>query len=316
MHVKKVAITGTTGFLGKALVRSLEHNRQIDVISMCRQPSHNSNIELDLTSDFHVEQPLHEQQIDVVIHCAARAHILDDKAKNPLEEYRKVNTLATVELAKQAAAAGVKRFIFISSAKVNGEASQKGAPLREQVFETPSDPYALSKYQAEEDLNHIAQQSGMEVVIVRPPLVYGPGVKANFAALMKLSQMGLPLPFGAINNRRSLISIDNLVDVIGVCITHPMAANQTFLVSDDDDVSTTRLLKALAKAFEAKTLLLPIPTSWLGALLKLAGKQTIAERLFGNLQFDVNHVKQTLNWSPPYSFEQGILKTVKDSEVK
>lgn len=314
--MKKVAVTGTTGFLGKALVHLLTENQQVEVISMCRKTSHESEMKLDLSSHFDVAKELHQRRVDVVIHCAARAHILDDDAKSPLEEYRKVNTSATIELAKQAVAAGVKRFIFISSAKVNGEVSAASHPLSETVLEAPTDPYALSKYEAELALTQISKESGMEVVIIRPPLVYGPEVKANFAALMKLSRLGLPLPFGAINNRRSLISIDNLCDVISLCITHPAAANQTFLVSDDEDASTTQLLTELVKAYGARTLLVPIPVILLKVLLKIVGKPMIAERLFGNLQFDIGHIKQTLNWTPPYSFEQGIANTVKDSKKK
>ncbi|GAL37525.1 UDP-glucose 4-epimerase [Vibrio maritimus] len=311
--MKKVAVTGTTGFLGKALVQQQERNQSVEVFSMCRKTSHESEIKLDLSKHFDVVQELSERQVEVIIHCAARAHILNDEASSPLEEYRKVNTTATIELAKQAAAAGVKRFIFISSAKVNGEVSTAGHALDEHVTKAPTDHYALSKYEAELALIQISEESGMEVVIIRPPLVYGAEVKANFASLMKLSRFGLPLPFGAINNARSLISIDNLCDAINLCITHPLAANQTFLVSDDEDVSTTQLLRALVKAYESRTLLVPIPVKLLKILLQMVGKPMIAERLFSNLQFDICHIKQTLNWVPPYSFEQGIIKTVKDS---
>ncbi len=316
IRVDKVAVTGTTGFLGKALVQQLERNQPVEVFSMCRKVSHESEINLDLSKPFDVVQELSKRQVEVVIHCAARAHILNDEASSPLEEYRKVNTTATIELAKQAVAAGVKRFIFISSAKVNGEMSAAGYALNENVIKVPTDHYALSKYEAELALIQISEESGMEVVIIRPPLVYGAEVKANFAALMKLSRLGLPLPFGAINNERSLISIDNLCDAISLCIAHPLAANQTFLVSDDEDVSTTQLLRALVKAYESRTLLVPVPVKLLKVLLQLVGKPMIAERLFSNLQFDIRHIKQTLNWVPPYSFEQGIAKTVKDSNKK
>ncbi|MCW8348145.1 NAD-dependent epimerase/dehydratase family protein [Vibrio sp. ZSDZ65] len=314
--MKRIAVTGTTGFLGGALLHALKAEFHVDVVSMKRRALSDSEIELDLSTHFQVEQALHDKKIDVLVHCAARAHILDDKASNPLDEYRKINTLATIQLAEQAAAAGVTRFVFISTAKVNGELSQPNHTLTEVVTDTPQDPYAMSKYEAEVALQQIAKKTGMDVVVVRPPLVYGVGVKANFAALMKLSQTSMPLPFGGINNRRSLVFLDNLVDAIICCTSHPLAANQTFLVTDDDDVSTTQLLRILAQAYNKHITLLSIPTTWLTRLLRMLGKKNMAERLFGSLQFDISHIKQTLKWTPPYSFEQGIQKTIKDSKTQ
>ncbi|MFC5078832.1 GDP-6-deoxy-D-talose 4-dehydrogenase [Vibrio thalassae] len=314
--MNNIAVTGASGFLGEALVTTLKQSPKYHPIAMKRVKCATDEIEIDLSVPFEVEEALREQQIEVVVHCAARAHILNDTAQSPIDEYRAVNTYATIRLAQQAAAAGVKRFIFISTAKVNGERSDLGCALTEFVSKAPSDPYAMSKHEAEIELVRLAEKTGMEVVILRPPLVYGAGVKANFAALMKLSRTALPLPFGAINNKRSLISLDNLIDIICCCLEHPSAANQTFLVSDDDDVSTTELITELANAYENRIKLLPIPTAILGGLLKVLGKKNIAERMFGSLQFDISHAKQTLNWTPPYSFKQGILKLVKDSEAQ
>ncbi|AYV21210.1 MULTISPECIES: NAD-dependent epimerase/dehydratase family protein [Vibrio] len=316
ISVNNIAVTGASGFLGKALVRTLKQSPKYTPVPMIRKGCANDTIEIDLSTSFEVAKALRAQQVEVLVHCAARAHILNDAAQSPINEYREVNTHATIRLAQQAAAAGVKRFIFISTAKVNGERSELGHPMTEFVVRSPIDPYAISKYEAEVALAGLAEDTGMEIVIIRPPLVYGSGVKANFAALMKLSQTALPLPFGAIDNQRSLISLENLIDIICCCLEHPSAANQTFLVSDDDDVSTTELIKELANAYENRIKLLPIPTSILGGLLKVLGKKNIAERMFGNLQFDISHAKQTLNWTPPYSFKQGILKLVKDSEAQ
>lgn len=313
--MNNIAVTGASGFLGGALVRALKQSPKYRPISMKRVKCAKEEIEIDLSVPFEVEEALREQQVEVVVHCAARAHILNDTAQSPIDEYRAVNTYATIRLAQQAVAAGVKRFVFISSAKVNGECSDLGCALTEFVSKAPVDPYAISKHEAEIELVRLAEKTGMEVVILRPPLVYGAGVKANFAALMKLSRTALPLPFGAINNKRSLISLDNLIDIICCCLEHPAAANQTFLVSDDDDVSTTELIKELADAYHSRLKLIPVPTSILSGLLSVLGKKNIAERLFGSLQLDISHVKQTLNWTPPYSFKNGIVKLVKDTKA-
>ncbi len=267
---------GSFGLFRAALVTTLKQSPKYHPISMKRIECAADEIRIDLSASFEVEEALREQQVEVVVHCAARAHILNDTAQSPIDEYRAVNTHATIRLAQQAAAAGVKRFVFISSAKVNGERSDLGYALTEFVSKAPVDPYAISKHEAEIELVRLAEKTGMEVVILRPPLVYGAGVKANFAALMKLSRTALPLPFGAINNKRSLISLDNLIDIICCCLEHPAAANQTFLVSDDDDVSTTELIKELADAYHSRVKLIPVPTSILSGLLSVLGKKNIA----------------------------------------
>jgi nucleoside-diphosphate-sugar epimerase len=264
--------------------------------------------ELDNKADF--SQAL--EGIDVVIHCAARAHVMND---TETELYEQINTLATLSLAKQAAALGAKRFIFISTIKVNGESTLDGSAFRFDDKQNPSDPYGISKANAEIGLLELAAKTDMEVVIIRPPLVYGPGVKANFAAMLKLAKKNLPLPLGAIHNKRSLVAVENLVDLVLTCIDHPAAANQTFLVSDDCDVSTTELLKLMTLVSGKKPILLPIPVSWLKALAGLAGKQAVIDRLCGNLQVDISHTKQTLGWKPPITLEQGIAKCIAASKV-
>jgi nucleoside-diphosphate-sugar epimerase len=219
-----------------------------------------------------------------------------------------VNVETTLQLASQAAACGVKRFIFISSIKVNGEQTEPGRPFRPDDTPAPQDPYGISKMEAEAGLREVAQETGMEVVIIRPPLVYGPGVKANFASMVKWLQRGVPLPLGAIHNCRSLVALDNLVDLIITCIHHPAAANQTFLVSDGEDVSTTELLRRMGAALGRPARLLPVPQQMLEWGAALAGKRDMAQRLFSSLQVDMDKTRQLLGWAPPVSLEQGLLQ--------
>ena len=244
----------------------------------------------------------------IVIHSAARVHVMNDTANDPLELFREVNTLGTLNLARQAAAAGVKRFIFISSIKVSGESTDSQIPFKYSDVPSHEDPYGISKYEAEEGLKRIAAETGMEVVIIRPVLVYGPGVKGNFKSLVSFVKRGFPLPLGSINNKRSMVGLDNLVDLIITCIDHPKAANQTFLVSDDQDVSTTVLLRKMGQAFGKKVLLLPVPVSALRFVGKIFGKSAEVDRLCGSLQVDIEHTKNTLNWKPPYTMEQQLSK--------
>ena len=241
-----------------------------------------------------------------VIHLAARVHVMADTAANPLDEFRRVNVQGTLNLAEQAALAGVRRFVFISSIKVNGEATQPGWPFYADDAPAPLDAYGISKMEAEQGLRELAAQTGMEVVIIRPPLVYGPGVKANFAAMMRWLQRGVPLPLGAINNQRSLVALDNLIDLILTCLSHPAAANQTFLVSDGEDVSTTELLRRMGHAMNRPARLIPVPAGLLTQAAALLGKRDMAQRLCGSLQVDIEKTCRLLNWSPPLTLDQGL----------
>jgi nucleoside-diphosphate-sugar epimerase len=247
---------------------------------------------------------------EVVVHLAARVHVISDAATHQLEEFRQVNVQGTLNLARQAAAAGVRRFLFVSSIKVNGEATQLGHPFTADDVPAPLDAYGFSKMEAEQGLCEISVQTGMDVVVIRPPLVYGPGVKANFAALIHAVHRGLPLPLGAVHNQRSFVSLDNLVDFIVTCITHPQAANQTFLVSDGQDLSTTELVRGMAQAAGVRARLLPVPVWALQAGASLLGKGDVVQRLCGNLQVDISKVRNLLGWVPPVSVEEGLRRAM------
>ena len=237
---------------------------------------------------------------------------MQDKAENALDEFRKVNVDGTLNLAAQAAKAGVKRFVFISSVKVCGEHTALGSPFTERDVPNPQDAYGLSKLEAENGLVKIAQQSNMEIVIIRPPLVYGAGVKANFLSMIRAIKRGIPLPLGAIYNKRSFVYVGNLVSLIACCINHPAAANQVFLISDDHDLSTTELLQECAFALGVKSRLLPMPQKLIEVGATLLGKKKVSQRLCGNLQVDISKAKVLVDWKPPYSFKQGIAKTMLD----
>jgi nucleoside-diphosphate-sugar epimerase len=246
------------------------------------------------------------QGVDVVIHTAARAHIMEDKASDSLSEFRKVNVDGTLNFAKQSAESGIKQFVFISSVKVNGEDTELGRPFNEVVDSIPGDPYGLSKYEAEQGLYALSAETGMEVVIIRAPLIYGSGVKANFKTMMKWLACGIPLPLGGINNHRSLLALDNLVDFILTCIAHPAAANQTFLVLDDHDLSTSELLKLLGEALGKPARLFSVPANWVKIAANLVGKSANYRRLCGSLRVDISKAKKLLGWRPPISAEEGL----------
>lgn len=305
-------LTGGSGFLGKNLLQTIIVSG-IEFKLLSRVPLKSIvNSKQAFINDFRTISASSNifQGVNVVLHCAARVHIINSSSKNSLEDFREVNTYGTINLAQQAGDAGVKRFIFISSVKVNGESTEFGKAFKADDSCIPTDPYGLSKYEAEVGLRKIAKKTGMEVVIIRPPLVYGPGVKANFATMMKWINKGIPLPLGGIReNKRSLVSVDNLVDLIVTCIDHPNAANQTFLVSDDDDVSTTDLLKNIAIALNVSNRLIPIPTSWFNLASKLIGRPEIAQRLCGSLQVDISKTKELLGWMPPCSVAESMKKT-------
>ncbi|EKO3975228.1 SDR family oxidoreductase [Vibrio fluvialis] len=306
----KVLVTGANGFVGKNLVDLLNF-KGYEVLSILR--SHATYRKksviipgLDKSTDF--DQLL--VGYDCLIHCAARVHIMDDNEADPLTLYREVNTAGTVNLAKQAIDSGVKRFIFISSIKVNGEGTLVGCPFKTEDNHAPEDDYGLSKSEAEKQLVALAKDTGMEIVIIRPTLVYGPGVKANFASLMNLVSKGTPLPFGCITkNKRSLVSVDNLVDLIITCIDHPKAANQVFLVSDDHDVSTSEMVREMAIALNKPTWQLPVPVWCYKLAGKLFNKSAVVDRLTGSLQVDISHTKETLGWKPPQSLRDGFKQT-------
>ena len=306
-----ILLTGVSGFVGSFLIKALGGS---GIRAIGREFI--SSADLFGCGDVAVQGGQKASLTDVVVHCAARVHITADDAEDPLSAFRAVNVEGTVNLARQAAKAGVKRFIFLSSVKVNGEVSDVASIEGDVgVFTAddkpaPEDPYGISKNEAEEALKAICAETGMEYVIIRPPLVYGPNVKANFSSMLKWVARGVPLPLGGIKtNKRSLVYVDNLVDLIKVCIEHPAAANQTFLVSDDEGVSTRELLESVAKALGVKSRLLPIPPSWLGFVGKLLGKKDIEQRLCGSLQVDIEHTKNTLSWEPPYSMEEGLART-------
>lgn len=306
----KIMLTGANGFIGKSLLHLLiEKNYHLAALVRSRIGLEKlPGVDIWLTESFATQYlvKLNFSGLDCLIHLAARAHVINDSSYNSLAEFRQTNTEATLQLAKQAALAGVKRFIFLSSIGVNGISNIR--PFNVADKPAPVEEYAVSKLEAEIGLKQIAAETGMEVVIIRPPLVYGANAPGNFGKLAKLAQKNLPLPLGAIHNKRSLVALDNLVDLIVTCIDHPNAANQTFLVSDDQDVSTTELLKLMTRAAGKKPRLLPVPMSWLKLAGKLTGKQAVIDRLCGNLQVDITHTKQTLGWTPPVTVEEGIAR--------
>lgn len=307
-----ILVTGSSGFVGAAIIKCLA-----DSAHEVRASSRHKSLNLPDNVDFFNSGDLGTvidwrpalNQVDVVIHTAARVHIMNDDISESLTEFRRINTLATLNLARQASQAGIKRFIYISSVKVNGEMTESNKPFTPDDQFVPDDPYGLSKYEAEQGLLALSKETGMEVVIIRPPLVYGPGVRANFASMLKWVDRGVPLPFGAINNQRSLVGLDNLVSFIIHCIDHPEAANEVFLISDGEDLSTTELLRKVAKSFGKQARLIPVAVSWMTFAAKLVGKEAVANRLFGSLQLDISKATNLLGWKPVITMEQQLQKT-------
>ncbi len=304
----RLLVTGATGFVGRAVCAALtqRHNSVRGVVRNLPRPS-SEPCELIKLNDIGLTTQWSDalDGMNTVIHLAARTQVTHDSAADPLAALCAVNVAGTLNLARQADAAGVKRFVFISSAKVNGECTQAGQAFTEADQPKPQDAYAQSKHEAELGLREIAAASGMEVVIIRAPLVYGPGVKGNFAALMRTVRRGWPLPLGGVQNQRSLVALDNLVDFIVTCAAHPQAANQTFLVSDGHDLSTPELLRGLARAAGVPVRLLPVPVWALQAGAALLGKSDAVQRLCGNLQVNISKARSLLSWVPPLSADEG-----------
>lgn len=305
--MQSILLTGATGFVGSVVARQLSVSNQHELVVAARRPCRITGC-----GRVHVIGGLSDSidwtdalaEIGIVVHAAARAHLTQNNAINPAVDFRHVNVDGTLELAKQAAQAGVKRFIFISSIGVNGNNNNRPFTTADQP--NPAEPYALSKWEAEQGLWQIQQETGMEVVIIRPPLVYGPGAPGNFGSLVRWVEKGVPLPLGAIHNKRSLIGIDNLVDLIIRCIDHPAAANQVFLAADGEDLSTTELLRGVGEAMGKPARLIPVPAGILQFGATLLGKKAMAQRLLGSLQVDISKTCELLDWKPPYTVQEGL----------
>jgi nucleoside-diphosphate-sugar epimerase len=307
----KVLVTGASGFVGHHLVKELKL-QNIHVVCVGRKKPTSQADEFYVVKDLNDASAFYEALIDcdVVIHLAARVHVMKETSQNPLEEFRKVNVEGTLTIANQAAIAGVKRFVFISSVKVNGEFTSIDIPFTEVDIPNPQDAYGVSKLEAEQGLMNFAEKTAMEVVIIRPPLIYGFGVKANFSSMLQLVKKGLPLPFGAVKNKRSLVYVENLVSLILCCIKNPLAGNQIFLVSDGFDLSTSELIRKCARALEVGSWLIPFPQCLVEFFSTILAKRTAAQRLYGNLQVDITKARDLLGWQPPFTVEEGLKKTV------
>jgi nucleoside-diphosphate-sugar epimerase len=306
-----VAITGASGFVGRALCRHLRE-RGVAVRALNRSgPTTDTSWALgDLGPETDWGQSL--QGVDCVIHCAARVHMVSDTDPDPLRTYRRVNVEGSRSLAVAAAAAGVRRLVFLSSLKVHGEQTTPGRPFTSDMRPAPQDHYGQSKWEAELALREVAAKTGLELVVVRPPLIYGPGVKANFLRLMQTVARGTPLPLGAVDNRRSFLALDNLIDLLEVCSVHPGAAGHAFLASDDHDLSTPDLIRCIARAMGRTARLWPVPVAWLRLTGRILGRSPQIDRLIGSLQVNIGHTKEVLGWSPRLSVEQGLRLAVQD----
>lgn len=307
--MQTVLVTGASGFVGRRLTDVLrEHGFHVRRALQREpdQPLADDIVVGDISGATDFSCAL-AGNVDIVVHLAARVHIIGDRAAERVADYHRVNVEGTARLARQAAASGVTRFIFLSSIKVNGETTPPDAPFSSGSLPSPQDPYGVSKWKAEMELTNIASETGMEIVIIRPPLVYGPGVKANFELMMSLLSRRVPLPLaGVTKNRRSLVALDNLVDLIRVCLTHPKAANQTFLVSDGEELSTAGLLARLGEAIGSPARLFFVPNMILALGATLLNKHDTYIRLCGSLAIDINRTRETLNWAPPLSVAEGL----------
>lgn len=305
-----ILVSGANGFVGRALIQALRQSghfvrgayRQSPEAVMTQVSVGNIGPDTDWSIAL--------AGVRTVVHCAARVHVMRDAGSaESLASFRKVNVEGTANLARQAATAGVKRLVFVSSIKVNGETTTGSPPFTCDSQPAPKDPYGVSKWEAEQKLWRISEETGLEVVVVRPPLVYGPGVKANFKRLMQAVNRRIPLPFGAIKNQRSMVYLENLCDLLAVCSVHPCAAGRTFLVSDMRDVSTKELVEHLAYGMGVRSVLIPVPFGLIHGAASLFNKRDLADRLLGSLQVDSSHTCKILDWTPPYSLEEGLRKT-------
>ncbi len=306
----KILLTGASGFVGQRLAHSLIQ-KNVPLVCTSRKTLRIDGAECQIVDDLGRSTDWRHclGEVSTVIHCAARVHVMQDTANDPLHLFRQVNVAGTLQLAEQAAAAGVQQFIFLSSVKVNGEETKAGAAFSEDCQALPSDPYGISKLEAEQALFELGRTTGMAITVIRPPLVYGPGVGANFLSMLRWVQRGIPLPLGSIRNQRSFVYVDNLVSLITCCIANPHSYNQVFLVSDGHDMSTTELLRKSATAFKVASRLLPCPPSFLRMIAKISGKKSVADRLCQSLQVNITKAKRLLEWTPPFTVEQGLQAT-------
>ncbi len=307
----RVLVTGANGFVGTRLCRDLLASGH-EVVAAVRKP----DLAPPGTRPFRIEElgPRTDwsgalEGVRRVIHLAARVHVMRDDAQDPLTEHRRINTEGTRALGEAAAASGVQRFVFVSSVKVNGEATARGARFHPDTPPAPVDPYGIAKWEAERALREIEARGKLQVVVVRPPLVYGPAVRANFRALLRLCRMGVPLPFGAVDNRRSLVFVGNLSAALCTAATHPAAAGRTYFASDDADLSTGELVRRIGQAMGKTIRLLPVPTTWLRLGARALGRGDMIERLVGSLCVDAGPLRRELGWCPPFPVDSALRET-------
>jgi nucleoside-diphosphate-sugar epimerase len=312
----RIGVTGSSGFIGKSLCDQLI-NRQYYVNATVRKSNKifmkpHKNLKIFEIENIPSENNSFKDFLknDCIVHCAARAHVMKETEKDSLAAYRKVNVEGTKNLAEQAVAFGVKRFIFLSSVKVNGEQTIGSASFQHNDISRPEDAYGISKWEAEQELWKISKRTGLEVVIIRSPLVYGEGLKGNFLRLLDLVYKEVPLPFLKVENSRSFIGLDNLIHLIALCINHPKAPGETFLISDGEDISTPELIRKLTRAMEKSSRLFPASVSLIKLISYLIGKSSEAKRILGSLRVDSSRARKVLGWSPPFSLDEGLKKTV------
>lgn len=300
-----VLVTGANGFIGQHLRRELSARRMHFRTTVRTTGAADSDTVVVERVDGRTDWSKALAGAQSVVHLAARVHVMHERPDESLPAFREINTEGTANLAEQAASAGIRRFIYLSTIKVNGDATE-GAPYRESDVPAPADAYAISKWEAEQRLHEVARRTGIELVVIRPPLVYGPGVKGNILRLLRWIQMGVPLPFANVKNHRSLVGLDNLVDFIVRCLEHPHAANETFLIADERDISTAELVCAMASGMGKKCHLFPVPQRSAQALLQIGGKARLWQRLWGDLQVDPSKARRVLNWCPPTDISTGL----------